>query len=112
MSASSAHLKMRCHHVKEALLSRFFQTYCYMYEAVFLNDFIAKKLEYEVTDRSLYLHTLTSSFTCIKMSEKKKKMLYCHVTAKAAAYNIKKCRLLVFVLELEEHVKCFCPISR
>lgn len=44
--------------------------------------------------------------------EKEKKMSYCHVTAKAAAYNIKKWRLLVFVWELEEHVKCFCPISR
>lgn len=41
-------------------------------KAVFLNDFIAKNLEHEVTDNSLYLHTLTSSFTCMKMSEKKK----------------------------------------
>lgn len=87
MSPASAHL-WRCHDVKEAFLCCF-QSYCYLHEAVFLNDFIAKTLEHEVTDSSLYLHTLTSSFTCMKVSEKKKRNATLPWIVKAAAYHIK-----------------------
>lgn len=109
MWAPSAHLQRRWHYVKEALLSCFFQTYCYLHEAAFLNDFVAKKIEYEIIDRLLYLHTLTSSFTCMKVSENKKNLLRCHVTAKPAGFNIKN---LDFQLEWEEYTKCFCPVGR
>lgn len=54
-------------------------------EAVFLN---AKNLEHEVTVSSLYLHTLTSSFTCMKMSEEKKRAILPWLV-KADTYNIR-----------------------